>query len=242
MAAPPSYLRPFVVPVPVREPDRQGGVDVYLPDGGTPRPAVIFVHGGPVPANRRPTPRDWPVFRGYGALVASHGVVGVMFDHRLHGPADLPQAAGDVAAAVDLIRGDPRVDADRVAVWHFSGGGLLLADWLREPPSWLRCAAATYPLLGLPPGDRLDPRFDPVAALAATGRRLPVVLTRVGRERTALAEAVDRFVAAARRHQVRLTLVDVPEGQHGFDMLDHTDASRSAVEQAVDLVVAALNS
>jgi acetyl esterase/lipase len=31
-------------------------------------------------------------------------------------------------------------------------------------------------------------------------------------------------------------VIDVPGGQHGFDMLDHTDESRRAVEQAADWV------
>ena len=44
-----------------------------------------------------------------------------------------------------------------LALWFFSGGGLLLADWLRDPPPWLRCIAASYPLLGPLPGWPDDP-------------------------------------------------------------------------------------
>jgi hypothetical protein len=32
----------------------------------------------------------------------------------------------------------------------------------------------------------------------------------------------------------------VPNGRHGFDMLDHTDESRDAVRQAFNAVLAAL--
>jgi dienelactone hydrolase len=80
-------------------------------------------------------------------MVASRGIAGVTVDHRLHDPADYPRAAADVAAAIQAVRADPRIDAGRIGLWFFSGGGLLLADWLRTPPDWLRCAAATYPLL-----------------------------------------------------------------------------------------------
>src|SRR5690349_183545 len=140
----PEHLQPFVLPVETVTPDRRGNVDVYLPVLTETRPAIIFVHGGPVPAAVSPTPRDWPVYRGYGSLAAARGVVGVTIDHRLHHPAAYPEAAADVAAAVRLARELPQVDADRIAVWFFSGGGLLLADWLRNPPGWLRCVAATY--------------------------------------------------------------------------------------------------
>lgn len=161
-------LRPFVLPVPAREPEPHGTVDVYLPDGVAIRPAIVFVHGGPEPADRTPTPRDWLVFRGYGALAAARGVVGVVFDHRFHDLASYPHSADDLAAAVELARHHPRVDADRIAIWCFSKGGLLLADWLRDP------------------------------------------------------------------------VVEVPNGRHGFDMLDDTDESRSAIERALSLVVDAL--
>jgi acetyl esterase/lipase len=224
-----------VLPVDTRVAERHGAVDLYPPEAAQPRPAVVFVHGGPVPAGLRPTPRDWPIYQGYGSIVAARGAVGVTVDHRLHGTADYPLAAADVVAAVELARTDPRVDADRVAVWFFSGGGLLMADWLRTPPSWLRCVAATYPLLAPLPDWVVDPRFRPVEAVADAGE-LPVVLTRVGRERPQVAATVETFVAAAGACGARLEVIDVPHGQHGFDMLDHTDESRSAVERAIDAV------
>jgi hypothetical protein len=59
--------------------------------------------------------------------------------------------------AIDRIRRDPRVTADRIAVWVFSGAGLMLADRLRTPPTWLRCGAATYPLLARFENSNLDP-------------------------------------------------------------------------------------
>jgi acetyl esterase/lipase len=236
MAAP-DFLKPFVLPVSPVEPERHGRVDRYLPASSQPRPAIVFVHGGPVPAEQDPRPRDWPVFRGYGSLAAGRGCVGVTVDHSLYHPGAFPDAAADVAAAVETARADPRVDPDRVAVWFFSGGGLLAADWLRAPASWLRCVAATYPLLDGFPGFPLDPRFRPVEAAATT---VPVVLTRVGRENPAIAETVEAFVDAARAGGTPLTVIDVPHGHHSFDIVDDTDESRDAVEQAFAAVLAHL--
>jgi acetyl esterase/lipase len=228
MAAP-DFLKPFVLTVPPVEPERRGRVDLYRPAPSQPRPAIVFVHGGPVPAGATPTPREWPVFRGYGSLAASRGYVGVTVDHRLHDPGAYPAAADDVAAAVELARADPGVDPDHIAVWFFSGGGPLAADWLRAPASWLRCVALTYPLLAELPGFPLDSRFRPVEAAATT---VPVVLTRVGLENPAIAATVEAFADAARAGDTPLTVVDVPHGHHSFDMLDHTDESRQAVERA----------
>ncbi len=239
--ATPPYLQRFVLPVVATPRQRLDNLDVYWPDGrpAEPTPAIVFVHGGPIPADLQPRPRDWPVYVGYGSLAASSGVVGVTLDHRLYSVADYPAAADDIAAAVERARALPGIDPDRVALWFFSGGGPLTADWLARPPVWLRCLAATYPLLAPPPGWDLGARFHPVESVRTVGA-LPILLTRVGRERPQIAAAVEAFVAAAELHRARLTVIDVPEGQHSFDTLDHDEASRLAVRQAMDWVVTAL--
>ena len=237
----PPYLQPFVLPVAEAQRRRDGNLDIYWPadhETGTP-PVIVFVHGGPVPADLRPTPRDWPVYIGYGSLAASRGVVGVTVDHRLHSAAALPAAADDVAAAVEHARGLAGVDPGRVALWFFSGGGLLAADWLAAPPPWLRCIAATYPVLAPLPGGEPGARFRPVDAVRAAD---PGQQDRQGsgRERAEIAATVAAFTAEAELHHARLSVIDVPDGQHGFDMLDHDESSRAAVSQAMTWVVTAL--
>ena len=112
--------QPLVLPVEPRTAERHGPVDVYLPDEiASPRPAVLFVHGGPVPAQARPTPRDWRQYRDYGSLTAARGLVGATVDHRLHSPLAYPEAAGDVRAAAESLRAHPAVDPGRVALWFF---------------------------------------------------------------------------------------------------------------------------
>ncbi|MEV6588255.1 alpha/beta fold hydrolase [Streptomyces acidicola] len=250
----PPYLRPFVLDVPERPRERVGRVDLYIPDeldepagasesagaSERPRPAVVFIHGGPVPADLRPTPRDWPSFVGYGRYAASLGVVGVTLDHRLRGLDDFERAAEDITEAVELVRADPRVDPERIALWFFSGAGLLLARWLAGPPSWLRCAAATYPILApLPSWGAVDPRFRPAEAVNGAGR-LPVVLTRVGLENAEIAATVEDFLAAAKECGAGVEVIDVPDAHHGFESIDHTDQVRRAVAHAMRSVLAHL--
>ncbi|MGW2064927.1 alpha/beta hydrolase family protein, partial [Streptomyces sp. NPDC001937] len=236
----PFYAKPFVLDVPERPRERIGSVDLYLPDADGPRPAVVFVHGGPVAAELRPTPRDWPVYTGHARYAASRSVVGVTVDHGLYALTDYAQAADDIAAAVELVRDDPRVDADRIALWFFSAGGLLCADWLAAPPRWLRCVAANYPVLAPLPGwSAVDARFSPVAAVRTAGE-LPIVLTRAGLEHAEFAATVEEFLAAAKTVDARTEIIDVPAGHHGFDAADHIDDSRHAVAAAHDAVQAHL--
>jgi acetyl esterase/lipase len=236
----PPYMHPFVVAAEPAERHRQGIIDVHTDraPGDAPRPVVVFVHGGPLPADVETKPRDWPTFLGYGALAAASGLVGVTLDHRLHGMADFPVAAKDVASAVDLARGLDGVDPDRVGLWFFSGGGLLAADWIAAPPPWLRCVSLTYPVLAPPPGWE-EAGSDAVAAVS-TGPRLPILLTRVGHEYPEFVLTQDAFVEAARANGVALKVIEVPNGQHSFDSLDHTEESRAAVAQAMTWVAGAL--
>lgn len=235
----PARSAAFLLDVPERPRERHGRVDLHLPEADGPRPAVLFVHGGPVSPMERPSPRDTPMFLGYGRYAAGLGLVGATVDHRLHDLAEYPVAARDVAEAVELLRADPRVDGDRIALWFFSAGGLLAADWLAGPPSWLRCVALTYPVLApLPQWRAVAPRFRPVAAVAAAGAAgPPVVLTRAGREHAVFAATVEEFVAAAGATGAAVELVDVPGARHGFETLDHTGEARDAVARAARSVL-----
>ncbi|MFE9726763.1 alpha/beta hydrolase [Streptomyces sp. NPDC005794] len=234
----PAHLRPFLLDVPEVPRERTDNIDLYPPPAARgPRPALVFVHGGPVPSAARPTPRDWPVLTGYARYAAGHGVVGVTLDHRLHAVTDYERAAADVADAVARVRADPRVDEDRVALWFFSGSGPLTADWMGKPPPWLRCLAADYPIMApLPNWGRLDSRFYPAEAVAHAGA-LPLVLVRAGLETAEIAATVEEFLTAAWDSGADVEVVDVPNGHHAFETIDRTDESRGAVHRAMRTVL-----
>ncbi|WP_037579026.1 alpha/beta hydrolase fold domain-containing protein [Phaeacidiphilus oryzae] len=249
------YLRPFPLDVPVPPRERNGRLDLYPPGPGTasdgPLPAVLFVHGGPVPPDLVPAPRDWPLLRGYAAYTASLGAVGALVEHRLHGLADYPRAAEDVAEALDGLQADPRVDPERIALWYFSAGGLLSADWLAgrtgRPGPPPRCVAFTYPVLAPLPGWGAT-RLDPTEALAARSRDADpapaIVLTRVGLEIPQIAATVEQFLRAAEKSATPVEVLDVPDGTHGFETReDHpTPATRTAVTRSVRTVLDRLRS
>jgi hypothetical protein len=215
------------------EPERRGTMDLHLPDAaGRPSPAVVFVQDGPDPSAP-----------GYGSGVAARGVAGVTVDPGLDGGPDAyGRADARVRAAIDRVRDDRRVDADRIALWFFGDSGLLSAEWLRTPPPWLRCLALTDPLLDAPPGRPVWPRFRPITAVEVVGAaaaagvagamragELPIVLTRADRERPEIATAVEAFVAAAEAADASLTIVHVATGE-----------ARQAITAAVDRVLATL--
>ena len=203
--------QPFVLDVPEAPRERIGDIDVYRPGGsnGTELlPLIVFVHGGPIPPDAHP--RDAALFVGYGSLAAVSGAVGITVEHRLYSAGHCATAADDVAAAIDRARNLPGVDPNRVAIWVFSGGGLLTADWLREPPEWLRSLT------------------------------MSILLLRVGLEQPDFAAGVEEFVAAAHSSDSNVEIIEVPNGHHSFDMLDHTKESRDAVTRAMEWNLSAL--
>lgn len=236
----PPYLNPCVLPVETRAAERNGILDMYLPDSPDSAPAIVFVPGGPLPPDMVAQPRDWPIFQAYGSLAASRGVVGVTLNHRLDAVTAYSTGAEDVATVIEMVRADPRVNADRVALWFFSGGSLMSADWLRNPPAWLRCLATSYPMLAPLPGWPVEGRFRPAEAVAHAGQ-LPIILTRVGRETPEIAATVESFVTAARAADAQLDIIDVPNGQHSFDMLNDTNESRDAINRAFATVLTKLS-
>lgn len=231
MTETPAYLRPFVLTASEAgeaEVERVGDVDVYRPAEPGRRPAVLFVHGGPGPFDLKVFPRDWPLFQGYATAAAERGLVGAVVDHSLVlGMDQLATASDQVEAAVGQLRADEQVDPERILLWFFSGGGLLAGEWLDSRPEWLRGIALSYPML--------DGPADLISATEVVGNHpdLPILLIRVGLEQEAAATAVQAFVDAAGATSA-LRIIDVPDGRHGFDVLDDTDRSRSAIREALD--------
>ncbi len=176
--------------------DETARMDVYAPAAvrpGARLPAVVFIHGGPVPTDLRPVPTDWGVYTSYGALAAASGLVDVTFNHRYHSLAHREQAAGDIQAALAYLRdhaAELHLDADRLALWVFSGGGLHLSFALREQPAFVRCLVAYYARMDLRQADperlrEVPPAtveaFSPGVALRAAGTlSIPMLIARAG--------------------------------------------------------------
>jgi dienelactone hydrolase len=200
-------------------------MNIYSParlSGDARVPAVFFVHGGPIPEQFTP-PTQWGVFVSYGELAAASALVGVTFSHRLYAPTDYERSRADVAAAIEYVREHAtqlNVDADRIALWYFSGGGPLLSAVLRDRPAYVRCVLAFYAFL-----DKRDVR--------EKGGGLPMFIARAGLDQPLINQSIDAFVQEALAGNVPLELMHHPAGRHGFDILDDDERSREIIARAV---------
>jgi acetyl esterase/lipase len=106
-------------------------LDLYLPpEGGPPKPVVVFIHGG---AWRSRTARDGGVFRDFPAVLASvaaRNYVVASVNYRFSGEGHFPTAVQDVALAIRWLRAHSdrySIDTNKFIAWGSSAGGQIAA-------------------------------------------------------------------------------------------------------------------
>lgn len=229
--------------------DPEQKLDLYIPAPSPsvkPWPAVVFVHGGPVPAGM--SARNIGQFQSYGRLLSSRGIASVAFNHRFHRLADIPQAAADIDRALGYLRlhaTEYSIDRDQLCVWTVSAGGLFAGPLLHQPPTYLRCLVMYYGLtdpevyaqmgMGQPPSET-STRFRIADQLRPESGALPILIARAGKDSPALNRALDSFVERAVSLNLPIQLFNHPDGAHAFDILDPDPRSVEIVEVTIAFV------
>jgi len=224
-------------------------MDIYVPSDlseNEKRPAVIFLHGG---AKTDYTPKDWGVYTSWGRLIAASGFVGVTFTHRLEYPnVSLEKAAADVLDAVKYVRanGDKyHVDKDRVCLIAYSAGGPLLTLGMRGEMPFVRCLVGFYAFMDIQQSDYRKTEkpetiksFSPITYLQTDASKIPpMFIARAGNDEVPMMlDSIDRFVSEALSKNTALTLVNHPQGVHGFDNQNDDERSREIIRTATEFV------
>jgi pimeloyl-ACP methyl ester carboxylesterase len=224
-------------------------LDVYLPpnkSGNPQRPALIFIHGGPLPPNLRTEPKDWGVYISYGQLAAASDFVGITFNHRFYGWNRLLDAQNDLIDLITYLRTNAvrlGIDPDRITLWAFSGGGPLLGRVLRDSPPYIRCLVAYYALLDPPPsasstgpeGSSIE--FSPLQQLKQKGRAVPpLFIAKAGLDSPALNGKLDLFVQEALKRNVTIDFSNHASGRHAFDILNDDERTREIIRRTIEFI------
>ncbi|MCY0926859.1 alpha/beta hydrolase [Streptomyces sp. H27-H1] len=105
-------------------------LDVLVPEGEGPFPAVVWIHGGGwLDGDRRYPPPTVPVELLHGSVLGA-GLALVSIDYRHSLEAPFPAQLHDVKAAIRYVRKFAAVlgvDPERIGVWGESAGGHLAA-------------------------------------------------------------------------------------------------------------------
>lgn len=224
-------------------------MDIYIPPGlaaDERRPAVIFIHGGPLGQNPTPGAKDWGVYRSYGRLMAASGLIGVTFDHRYVSMSakNLETSFADVEGAIQFVRANAasyHVDPERIALWVFSGGGPHLSIGLREQMTFVRCLVSYYAILDLTgyavrlgESPQAMEGFSPVVYLnKAHGHLPPVLIGRAGLDSADINRSLELFVSKMFSLNGDINLLNHPLGRHGFDVYDDNEQTRDVIAGTV---------
>ncbi len=221
-------------------------MDVYLPPTAAGEPAlpgVLFIHGGPVPADRAGSVKGMGQYRSWGALAAASGMVSFTFNHHYDAPKQLERAVTNVSAAVDYVRreaGALGIDPNRLCLWTCSGGGPLICFALRHKPPFVRCLVLYYAILDArrfdwlvgEVGQETAARYSPVRYLEEPPP-FPVFVGRAGQDDPVLNETMDDFVTRALGVNAALEVMNHPQGEHGFDVANDDARSRQIVARTL---------
>lgn len=208
---------------------RDGATQRYDVYGAAPEhmsEVVLLVHRGPIPGDLQATPADWGVFQSLARVLAASGTAAVMFNHRFFSLESALTATNDIE---DLLS---HLGPERVCLWAFSGGGPLLARWLRSTPASVRCVVAYYAALHASTSE-----FSAADSIETnTGWVPPMLVARAGLDVPQLNETIDRFIAVALKKNSMIDVMNHPNGQHGFDCRDDNERTREILGRTVEFV------
>ena len=222
-------------------------MDAYIPPGLSKtarRPAILFIHGGTGAAN---TPKDWGIYTSWGRLIAASGMVGITFTHRLGFPKPLlTESASDVTSAINYVRTNAdslNIDKEKICLVAYSAGGPLLSLAMRDKPGYIRCLVAFYAFLDIQQSELhkqhetavMVKSFSPITYLADDANKLPpMFIGRAGRDEIpTMNDSIDRFIREAISRNAAVTVVNHPEGVHGFDNQNDDHRSREIIRSAI---------
>jgi triacylglycerol lipase len=110
-------------------------LDVYNATS-TPRPALVFVHGGGFTAGDKRSPDGAPFYQNVGVWAAQHDMVGVAMTYRLAPEHRWPSGAQDIAVAMAYLHTHSKVlgiDPSRIVLMGQSAGAVHVASYLAQP-------------------------------------------------------------------------------------------------------------
>jgi len=219
-------------------------MDIYEPSSSKVHlcPMIFLVHGKtPIETN----PKDWGLYVSWGNLLASEGFIAVVLTHGLAIPsAHLEDAGEDLVAALKFMKVNSskyQADTTRISAIAFSAGVPLLSTILENKQDGIKSLVAFYGFMDAneaamfaSENKRTLDRFSLIKY--ADGKRPfpPIFIARAGLESNAgLNGTIDTFTQKALDLNMSFTIVNHPNGVHGFDNQNNDARTKEIIEQLI---------
>ena len=192
--------------------DGERTFDLYRQSPAAALPLVIFINGV-----GRPDLKEWGQYTSWPRLVAARGMAAISY-----------QTEGDQAAVtaqtekllqyVKQHASELKIDASRIAIWACSANGRVGTELVTRHD--FRAAAFYYAIM----------------TTAPKNEEMPVLITRAGLDTQVINDSIDRWAAQALALDLPVTVINYPQGLHGFDLRNDTAQSRSIISQTLDFL------
>jgi dienelactone hydrolase len=217
-------------------------MDIYRPPQSATAPAllpaVIFVLGYSDLGAEKMLGckfKDMQSYIDWAKLVAASGMIAITYVN--HDPM------GDLNALFHYLQQNSLalgVDANRIGLWSASGNVPRALDLLMQNHPATKCAALCYGVMldldgSSDVAESAKQRYfvNPTAGKTVTDlpKDVPLFIARAGRDTPQMNGGIDRFVAHALAANLPVTLANHSSGQHAFDLLEDSEASREIIRQ-----------
>lgn len=207
--------------------------DIYFdPKVREPRPAIVFVSG-------TEDARGWRGYQDLAQLAVERGFVAIIPEKRFaRGGAGIANGRDDTLAVLRAELAADLIDRSRLCVWTFSGGGSTMSAIYGSDALPVSCAVGFYPILSLRQFASDNPvwlaRYSPADVAAASGSPTspPALIFRAGLDSGQINSSIDLFASVASLRNMPVEIANLPGAHHAFDLVDDSDWSRRAIEQA----------
>ena len=214
-------------------------MDIYYPEQPAQRqPAVILVTGFPDPGYHAMTgmlQKEVGWYVSWARLLAASGIAAITYRNQ--------DPENDVATLIGFLQessDELGIDTNRLGAMAMSGNGPNLLGTLMSHPA-IRCAVFWY-------GYMMDVGAATHVADAARNYRftcpgegsagfpdsVPLMIARAGKDdNPGLNDSIDNFCAEALARNAPVSLVNYPQGEHCFDILDDSAEAKSIIRLAL---------
>jgi dienelactone hydrolase len=183
------------------------------------------------------------VYNDWAKLMAANGIIGVVYE------TNSPSV--DFDKLVEYLKVNSKIlhlNNDKIGIWSCSGNSLLAVNKVNESTQF-KCHSIYYGLTTTVNSQYLKEveelsKKNGFAFLAKDEyvSKVPTLIIRAGKDNwKIILNSIDEFVKILLTNNIPFELLNYPEGQHAFDILDDNETSKQIIIKTVEFFKTELN-
>lgn len=208
-------------------------------------PVVILINGYPDDTIKNwygVSQKDLGLFISWAELIASSGLIAVKYESQ--------KSSHETDSLIKYLiknANSYNIDLNRIAIFGCSANTLTQLSLMQEASYKFKCAIFYYPML-LTPDKKFFTNINSDAKetgyywadlkeIKKIPHEIPLLIVKAGKDKFPIViETTDYFISEINKSNIPFTFINYAEGQHDFDVLDDTPASRNIIKQTISFL------